>query len=718
MALNRYAYRTTGLAIKTLSNLSKARIHLHGTENIPEGSIIFVINHFTRIETFLMPYQIFKLTGVPVWSLASYELFQGSLGAYLDKVGAVSTRSPDRDRLIVKSLLTGEAHWIIFPEGRMVKDKKIIEKGRYMISYTGGKHPPHTGAATLALRTEFYRQRLKSMLDEKPDEANHLLDQFQIENIDSLFDRTTFIVPVNLSYFPIRARENILNKMASSLVGELPERIVEEIMTEGTMLLSGVDLDIRFGPPIQIGPSLECSIINQDMCSPRRIAFDDKLPSRRQMRNEAVRIMENYMAAIYGMTTVNHDHLFASVLRAMPYTRIDPGDLRRRVFLLAEALKKEKDAVLHAALQDDQTHLLTDDRYGRYRDFITVALDKEIIKEDGDHFIKDRSKFSSPYDFHRARIDNPVEVIANAVEPLKNLQRLVRNVAWLPKFIVKRRVSSLLLRQDQAEFDHDYHKYYQPGESKDRKIGMPYLIRGRFHRMGVVLIHGYMSTPLEVKELARYLGKRGVWVYAPRVKGHGTSPDDLANCTHEQWVTSVDKGFGIVRNLCERVVVGGFSNGAGLALDLAARTGDVAGVFAVCPPLQLQDISSRLVPAVDVWNRLMKKVHLDEALVDFIDNNPENPQINYTRNPISGVRELERLMGTVAQRLPLIEAPALIIQAQGDPVVNPKGSKKVFERLASTDKTYVLVNFDRHGILLGEGAHRVHQAILNFIQDL
>ena len=498
----------------------------------------------------------------------------------------------------------------------------------------------------------------------------------------------------------------------------MPDRIVEEIMTEGTMLLSGVDLDIRFGPPILIGESLECSIINEDMCSPRRIAFDDKLPSRRQMRKESVRIMEHYMAAIYGMTTVNHDHLFASVLRAMPFEKIDPDDLRRRVFLLAEAMKKEKGAVLHKALQDDQTHLLTDDRFGRYHDFITVALDTEIIKEDGDLFIKDRSKFSSPYDFHRARIDNPVEVSANSVEPLKNLQRHVRNVAWMPKFIVKRRVASLLLRQGQAEFDSDYNQFYSPGESKPRQIGMPYLIKGRFHRLGVVLIHGYMAAPLEVKELARYLGKRGIWVYAPRVKGHGTSPEDLATSTHEQWISSVDLGYGIVRNLCDRVVVGGFSNGAGLALDLAARTKGVAGVFAVCPPLQLQDISSRLVPAVDVWNRLMKRVHLDEALVDFVDNNPENPMINYTRNPISGVRELERLMGAVAQRLPQIESPALIIQGQGDPVVNPNGSKKVFERLGSTDKTYVLVNFDRHGILLGDGSRRVHQTILNFIQDL
>ena len=76
------AYRTTGLLIKTLSYLSKARIQIHGKENIPpNGAIIFVINHFTRTETFLMPYFIYRLTQVPVWSLADHNLFKGASGS-------------------------------------------------------------------------------------------------------------------------------------------------------------------------------------------------------------------------------------------------------------------------------------------------------------------------------------------------------------------------------------------------------------------------------------------------------------------------------------------------------------------------------------------------------------------------------------------------------------------------------------------------------------
>jgi esterase/lipase len=173
-----------------------------------------------------------------------------------------------------------------------------------------------------------------------------------------------------------------------------------------------------------------------------------------------------------------------------------------------------------------------------------------------------------------------------------------------------------------------------------------------------------------------------------------------------------------MRSLCRRVVVGGFSNGAGLTLDLAARVADAAGVFAVSPPLRLQDFSTRLVPAVDVWNRFMKKVRLGDAQVEFVDNHPENPHINYLRNPIAGVRELERFMGALEPKLGTIKVPALVIQGQGDPVVNPKGSVRVFQRLGSEDKTYVLFSFNRHGIVCGEGAERVHRAVWEFIERL
>jgi len=716
--MNRFAYRSTGFAIKTLSNLSKANIAIHAQEKIPDGSVIFVINHFTRLETFLMPAQIFSLTKVPVWSLADYELFRGAFGSYLERVGAVSTKSPDRDLLIVKTLLTGEANWIIFPEGRMVKNKKIIEKGQFMISWAGGKHPPHTGAGTLALRTEFYRQRLRQLAQTKPAEAQYLMDLYQIESLDPVLDRSTFIVPVNLTYYPIRARENILSKLALRLVDDLPERLVEELMTEGSMLISGVDIDIHFGDPIPVNDYLQNAPIRRDIETSNRIDFDDPIASKSVLRKEALKLMQRYMADIYGMTAVNLDHLFASMLKLMRSKKLDAMDFRRRVFLAAYMLQKQPDLHLHPGLQQDQIQLLTDDSLGKVNDFISIALEKGNLSRNEDGYVKNHASFSSPYEFHRARIDNPIDVIANAAEPLTDLQRIIRRISSLPGFLIKKRVAKHLMALDEKEFESDYHKYYIHQESKPMDVGRPFLVKGKSKRVGILLSHGYMAAPREVKGLAKFLGKLGYWVYVPRLKGHGTSPDDLALRSYQDWMRSIDQGYAIISSICRKVVVGGFSTGAGLALDLAARVEDIAGVFAVAAPMTLMDFSSKFAPAVDMWNRIMDRAYKVGPKKEFVENKPENPHINYLRNPISGVREIERLMNDLEPKLPNLKMPALIIQSRRDPVVDPKGSRKIFELVGTSDKEYILFNFDRHGILLGNGAEKVYNAIGEFIKQI
>jgi len=717
--MNRFAYRMAGFAIKALSSLSKARIYIHGKEKIPDGSIIFVINHFTRIETLFLPYHIYNLTNnIPVWSLADYSLFKGTFGGVLEKVGAVSTQDPDRDLLVVKSLLTGEASWIIFPEGMMVKDKKIIEKGKFMLSYAGGKHPPHTGAATLALRTEFYRQRMRKMAEIMPDEARRIAGMFSIDSIDPVLERNTYIVPVNTTYYPIRGYENALNRLAEYLVDDIPERITEEIMTEGTMLLSGVDIDIRFGEPIAIREYTKNFFIRRDIGYRKPINFDDPIPSKRLMKNAALNIMQKYMASIYSMTTVNHDHLFASLLMKMPFKKIDEDDLKRRVFLVSTPDIKDAGCFLHKSLMEDQVHLLTDDRYNKFGDFISVAEKKGIVTRQDGALVKDSFKLNFPFDFHRLRIENPVAVMANELEPLAGLQKRIRLISLQPGFRIKQKVSEYLLNRALEEFEQDYKRFLIAGESKKSEIGMPFIVKGKTAELGVLLVHGYMAAPFEMKELAGYLGRMGVWVYAPRVKGHGTSPEDLAGRKYEEWIKSVEDGYAIMSSICRRVVAGGFSNGAGLALELAARIKNLSGVFAICPPLQLRDFSSKLVPAVDAWNRLMERFHREGAKKEFVENRPENPHINYSRNPVSGIRELERFMESVEPKLSSVKAPALVVQAHDDPVVSSKGSRRVYELLGSENKSYVVFNINRHVIVTGEGAHLVHKAVGDFIVSL
>ena len=718
--MNRFAFSTARFAVKAFSDLSKAKVLIHGKNNIPQNaSLLFVINHFTRFETIFLPYYLHNLTSKPVWSLADYTLFKGTFGIFLDKLGAVSTKNPDRDKLIVKKLLTGEASWVIFPEGIMVKNKKIMDDGRFMISDVDGMRPPHTGAATLALRTEFYRHRLRCMSKCNKKGLVNLLDSFELDAINNILDIETFIIPVNITYYPIRARENLLSNLVAQLKNDVPERLLEEIMTEGNMLLSGVDIDIRFAPPITIGKYLDKKAICKDIKSIKEFGFDDPIPSKPVMQIAVAEIMQNYMSEIYKMTTVNHDHLFASIINFHKSQKINEDDLKKRVFLAINSILDKQGLYLHSSFAQDQIALLTDDRYNQYGDFLSIACERKFVEKKGKYLIKKSCILCTIEDFHEVRIDNPVKVMLNEIEPLDSLQNITKKIAKKPSALLNKNIYNLLIEKAFLDYENDYKEFFIEGESKEKHVGMPYLLKGRnFKKIGIILIHGYLSAPLEVKELGKFLNKMGFWVYAPRLKGHGTSPEDLAQRTYKDWIQSVDEAYAILSSSCKKIIVGGFSFGAGLALDLAARVKKLAGVFAICPPMKLQDISSKFVPAVNIWNRIVKKVHLDAVSKEFVENEPENPHINYLRNPISGIRELEFLMDSLNPRLENITIPALIIQSYGDPVVNPKGSRKIFSLLGSKDKEYRLMNFDRHGIIIGKEAIKVHKAVGDFIATL
>ncbi len=178
--MNRVAFELSSYTLKTFSGFSKASIKISGKQNILDGSVIFTANHFTRIETIFLPYHIHNITKKEIWSLASAELFDVPvLQGFLNNLGAVSTKDPHRDELILKTLLSGDVQWIIFPEGMMVKNKELIKKDQFALSDEGEVKRPHTGAAIVALRCEFYRERLRRMKDLNESEFDRLVNVFE-----------------------------------------------------------------------------------------------------------------------------------------------------------------------------------------------------------------------------------------------------------------------------------------------------------------------------------------------------------------------------------------------------------------------------------------------------------------------------------------------------------------------------------------------------------
>jgi esterase/lipase/1-acyl-sn-glycerol-3-phosphate acyltransferase len=718
--MNRFAFALSSYTLKTFSGFSKAHIKISGKKNIPEGSVIFTANHFTRIETIFLPYHIHKITKKEIWSLAAEELFNVPvLQDVLKNLGGVSTKDPNRDDLILKTLLSGDVQWIIFPEGMMVKNKKLVKKDQFVLMDDQAARRPHTGAAIVALRCEFYRERLRRLKDMGAPEFERLVQNFEITHIDQTLAQETCIVPVNITYYPASPKENVLSKMAQIVMKEPSKRVMDELMTEGSMLFSNVNINIRFGDPIHIKGYLNNTYFESMLAVKRKINFDTDISSKQITKALSVTIMEKYMSAVYAMTSLNYDHVLACILKHFPYRRegIDIYEFKCKVYIAISWLVSNKTCCVSDNFHENQIHLLTDDRYHRFADFFALAQDTRVIEIKEDKIIKDQTKFVTPSDFHTIRMENPILVMANEVEPVNGVEDYLKQVAQTSREEIISRVKDQIIKKMNKDFLQDYNDHYIEGESKEKRIGRPLFLQQDNEIAGILLIHGYMAAPEEMNAFAHYLHDKSFTVYVPRLKGHGTSPEDLAQTTFEQWIESVEEAFVVLRHSCKKIIVGGFSTGAGLALELSTRMDDIAAVFAVAPPMRLQDLGSYFVPAIDAWNAMIKKIHLDTIAKEFIENHPENPHINYARNPVAGIHQLEKLMEYLEPKLKTIDKPTLVVQSRKDPVVNPKGTLKLFEGLGPDIKEYFIFDYDRHGILIGEGVKRVYRAIEQFIEQ-
>ncbi|MHC4109296.1 MAG: lysophospholipid acyltransferase family protein, partial [Planctomycetota bacterium] len=152
-------YKATGAVLTAAKSILGVRLRGSGLEHLSERPTLFVVNHFTRFETFLVPYVISSHNGRLVRSLATHTLFRGWFGKYLRALGVMSTHHPRRNRTIIGELMTGRHDWVIYPEGGLIKNKKMVEKGRLRLNHPTRQGPPHTGAALLALKAEICKRR-------------------------------------------------------------------------------------------------------------------------------------------------------------------------------------------------------------------------------------------------------------------------------------------------------------------------------------------------------------------------------------------------------------------------------------------------------------------------------------------------------------------------------------------------------------------------------
>ncbi|MFC3041349.1 alpha/beta hydrolase [Virgibacillus xinjiangensis] len=227
----------------------------------------------------------------------------------------------------------------------------------------------------------------------------------------------------------------------------------------------------------------------------------------------------------------------------------------------------------------------------------------------------------------------------------------------------------------------------------------------------VLLLHGFTGHTADVRMLGRYLEKKGYTSHAPIYRGHGLPPEDLVETNAEQWWEDVKNAYKHLQELgYEEIAVAGLSLGGVLGLKLAYSE-KVKAVIPMCSPMFF-DNSTQLTKGFELFSKEYKQLEgkdketVDQEIERLIDRSGE--VFSHLENSINEVRE----------EIDTIYAPAFVVQARKDEMINTESANYIYDQIESDKKDLKWYEESGHVITMGKEKEQLHEDIYEFLESL
>ena len=731
-------------------------IKMHGSRDHMSQGDIFMFNHFARFETFIPQFLIALETGVYCRSIASGEFFaqDNTFSRYLRALGGVPN---DYERLLpflAEEILRG-GKVVVFPEGGMVKDRRVTANDRphpkrpdYSVYSRSAdiRRAHHTGAALLGLCIDGFKIGLSALINKGNDGELTRWAALLERNEDDLratLAKPTLMFPANITFHPLRVDQNLLARAADMFTGGLSPKMAEEMIIEGNLMFKKTDMDIRLGDPVNprgqfnwldrrlLAKRVEQARCIDDLFRPLKTIgkITERVPQFAITRNIKP-LRDQCMSVMYSNLTINVSHLASRLIMMWlddGVTEVDISHFDRTLYLAIKNIQQAENVHLHRGMRNPADYVgIFELNCPQIRFFIDSAVALGLIERRDQKYCF-LPKLQAEAAFDEIRMGNPIMVYANEMAPIhacwQALERARIEVDHLsPTDIARRRFDDEILA-----WSWNHARYQKPRydaintQETATADSRPYLLLPNGQTQfgcGVLLVHGFLASPAELRELGDKLAAMGHAVMGVRLAGHGTSPHELQKRKWTDWLASVRRGYEILAPFCDQVVMVGFSTGGALSVIHAAdKPKKLRALVLAGTPVKFRNRNLMFVPLLYGANKLMGWMPSAQELLGFRPNESEHPEINYRNIPIGGLHQLRQAVAKMHTRLAELECPTLILQGDGDKVVDP-ASANMIRRLATnaSEIDVQMLKSDRHGIV-NEDIDRAHARIIDFVQS-
>jgi esterase/lipase len=515
------------------------------------------------------------------------------------------------------------------------------------------------------------------------------------------------------------------------------KRFTEELIIEGNLLFKHTDMDIRFSRPIVAGAYWKWwekrmlpNVVHQFESLDELFALK---PSSGHwggrihaiaMKVKSNKVRDDYMRSMYEAVTVNLSHIASLIILKLyqqGLRQINCDRFHKMLYLGIKQLQKSESQLHRSLCNPDEYAGIISKGSSRLEQFLRTAENMKLVHVAQGEYVLDQ-KLTEDFAVDEVRTENLISVYANEVSPLSHVTRSIDKAMRLADKIDARSLADyrfndqiLAYDWDRKQFQRERYEDINSQQTQTADANWFFLKSTRKPASAVLLIHGFLSSPAEVKSLGERLHSAGHHVLGVRLAGHGTSPWDLRSRNWHDWAASVESGYEIIKAFSESVHIVGFSTGGLLALNYAANHSDIKikSITSVCAPVHFKNRKLVFVPLVHHANRLVSWVS-SEGLMPFTPNEPENPEINYQHVPVRALYQLQQLIDHLTEDKLTINADVHLYQGDHDPVVEPASMQTLDKLIIAENKTLVTLDSDIHGVIFRD-IDQVQQKICSTI---
>lgn len=234
---------------------------------------------------------------------------------------------------------------------------------------------------------------------------------------------------------------------------------------------------------------------------------------------------------------------------------------------------------------------------------------------------------------------------------------------------------------------------------------------------GCLLTHGFTASPQEVRDLGTNLAQGGCTVLGVRLFAHGIKLEDMNRARWTDWLGSVEDGYYLLQNQCERIFLIGSSVGGSLSLILATEF-PCAGIVTLATPFRLPPDPrlKRLKPILKLLRYVLPAI--PKGPPSWHDPQARLERVAYDGYPLNAILELEPLLATMRAVLPDVRVPALLMHSKNDRFIPPDHMQQIYTQLGSSDKRMRWVENSSHVITCDAEREKVFQEVTDFIQRI